>query len=308
MAVKKKRLKNYFKIYGEIYENPSISWSQIRENTGISRSSVYRYLKEMYSNSIMQGPSIFVKPAENYLLCASFCVFRNPCKTYKRLGELPNILFRSLNCGEWNITLTSDRALNFSVLKNFRTCIFQDAKSVTYLPRVTSLNWNQSMERIYTELSPPKEKTSLYEEMPPIPWGVKEWKLFHAFKKNTRVQTLKVVKKCHLRYETFQKWFSELPQVAHIYPAFYPEGIYNYFSSDFLFQSDYHHQLSTILGLLPSTSIFFSVGDYLFARLFVLNKKEEEDLFSLIFMLKEKSYITGFHFAKSLYNSEEVFH
>jgi len=51
--------------------------------------------------------------------------------------------------------------------------------------------------------------------------------------------------------------------------------------SDSLFDSVYQKQLTDILGMLLCTSMFFSVGEYLFARLSVVNKKEKDDFFLL---------------------------
>jgi hypothetical protein len=63
---------------------------------------------------------------------------------------------------------------------------------------------------------------------------------------------------------------------------------------DFLFKSEYQEQLSTILGMLPSTSLFFSAGDHLFVRLSVPSEREK-DLAPLISELKEKGYFSEYH-------------
>ncbi|KYK29218.1 MAG: hypothetical protein AYK19_20040 [Theionarchaea archaeon DG-70-1] len=249
----------------------------------------------------MKGPQIFVKPAQNYHLYASFCQFEDPYAAYKGLKELPHILYRSWNCGEWNITLISDTLMNFSVLKGFKECIHQDVKSVTSLSKVTTLDWDNSMEKIQLMISTPRKKTTLYEEIPTDPWNNQEWKLYNEFKDNTRVQAFPILRKHKIRYETVEKWISELPQYTSIYTGFYPQGVKNYFASDFLFQSDFHSQLTNVLGLLPSTSVFFSVDHYLLARLFVLTKSEENDLISLIHQLKEKGYFTQFRYARALF-------
>jgi hypothetical protein len=54
--------------------------------------------------------------------------------------------------------------------------------------------------------------------------------------------------------------------------AFYPHGVDQYFLVDFLFHTHYHTQLANILGMLPATSVFFSVGNHLFARVSFLDK------------------------------------
>ncbi|MBU7046179.1 MAG: hypothetical protein HXS54_07040, partial [Theionarchaea archaeon] len=64
---------------------------------------------------------------------------------------------------------------------------------------------------------------------------------------------------------------------------------------DFLFRTEYQKQLADILGMLPSTSLFFSVGPYLMARLSLLSKNEKDELFSFIYSLGEEGYFTDFH-------------
>ncbi|KYK37629.1 MAG: hypothetical protein AYK19_00055 [Theionarchaea archaeon DG-70-1] len=301
IKVTNKLLRKFFKIYTQVYQTPFMSQNQIARNTGIPRSSVSRYLEEMYEHSIMKGPQIFVKPAQNYHLYASFCQFKDPYIAYKGLKRLPHVLYRSWNCGKWNITLISDTLMNLPLLKGFQTCIHQGAKSATYLPKVTMLDWDKSMKKIQQMISTPKKKTTLYEEIPINPWDEQEWILYSKFKDNTRVQAFPILRKHKIRYETVEKWFSELPQYTNIHASFYPQGVLNYFASDFLFQSDFHRQLTNVLGLLPSTSVFFSVGQYLLARLFVLTKCEENDLISLIHQLKEKGYFTQFRYARALF-------
>ncbi|MBU7028080.1 MAG: winged helix-turn-helix domain-containing protein [Theionarchaea archaeon] len=301
MKVTDKLLRRFFEIYTQLYENPFMSQNQIARNTGIPRGSISRYLEEMYERSIMKGPQIFVKPAQNYHLYASFCQFEDPYAAYKGLKELPHVVYRSWNCGEWNITLIIDTLMNFSVLKGFKECIHQGVKSVTYLPKVTTLDWDKSLKKIQQMISTPKEKTTFYEEIPINQWNNQEWILYNEFKDNTRVQAFPILKKYKIRYETVEKWISEIPQYASIHTGFYPQGASNYFASDFLFQSDFHSQLTNVLGSLPSTSVFFSVGQYLLARLCVLTKSEENDLISLIYQLKEKGYFSQFRYARALF-------
>ena len=288
----KKRLPKYHKIYEQIFENPSVPLYQITKNTGISRSTVSRYVIEMYELSIIKGPMIFVKPAQNYHQYAAFLDFEHSLPTYKRFKGFPNVMHRSLSSGNWNILLICEKFMNFSMLKGFRHCIYQGTKGVTHLSRVTSLDWDNSMKKMWSALSPPREKSTLYEEIPFIPWKREEWALYYRFRHNIRAQVMPILKECRVRFERYQKWVTELPHVANIHAAFYPHGLDNYFILDFLFQSEYHKQLADILGMLPSTSIFFSTGEYLLARVSLLNKKEKDDLFSLIFQLEAEGYFT----------------
>jgi DNA-binding transcriptional regulator LsrR (DeoR family) len=44
-----------------VYENPGIPQYEIAQHTRIPRSSVSRYLAEMYALSVLKGPMIFMK-------------------------------------------------------------------------------------------------------------------------------------------------------------------------------------------------------------------------------------------------------
>jgi len=299
-----KKIKDYHKIYEQVYENPSIPLYQITKNTGISRSKASRYLQEMYKMSILKGPLIFVKPAENYKLHAAFLEFEHPVPTYQGFNGFPNVVHRNLSLGNWNILLICEKSMDFSVLKGFNQRIHQGAKSVTCLSKVTSVDWDQSIKRMYKGISPPKQKSTLYEEIPYIPWNNQEWILYHKLRHNTRSRVMPVLRECKIRFVQYQKWLSDLPQFVNIQPAFYPSGLENYFIIDFLFQSCYHKELTHILGMLPSTSVFFSAGEYLLTRVSLLTKIQENELVSLIFHLGEKGYYKTFHLARVVSTSE----
>ena len=60
------RRKGHYQIYEQIYESPVQSISDISQNTGISRNTVAKYLQEMYTNGILVGPYIEMKPAKTH--------------------------------------------------------------------------------------------------------------------------------------------------------------------------------------------------------------------------------------------------
>lgn len=297
----KEKLQKYHEIYEQIYENPYIRHHGIAENTEIRRSTVSRYLLRMHKLSIMQGPTICVKPAENYHEYARFLLFDTPRLAYNWFKGFPCVISRSLNCGSWDLLLICEKLLDFSVLKGFKKYIYQGVKSVTYIPRVTSLDWDHSIESMYNALSQSKKKSVLYEEVPGIPWDTKGWTLYHRFKSNVRVKSVSVLKECGIPFGYYQEWVSSLPEVTCIKPGFFPLGVHNYLVSDFLFESVYHKQVADILGMLPSTSIFFSVGDYLFMRLSMTNKKEKDDLLSFVFHLGEEGFFSSFYYAAMVF-------
>jgi len=139
----------------------------------------------------------------------------------------------------------------------------------------------------------PEKKSTVYQEVSCIFWDEKEWKLYFTLWGNIKMQTMPVLREHHISFEKYQKWISQLTDITFIKPLFYPFGVDSYFMIDFLFESVYHRQLASIFGMLPSTSVFFSVGNNFFARLCVLNKKEYNELLSFIHVLGKTGYFTA---------------
>jgi len=288
-----KKLFRYYKIYEQIYENPFISASEIAQKTKIARSTVSKDLTEMYNN-FMVGPAICLKPAQNYHLYTALLKVKNPLLAYWCFRRFPKVVYRSLASGSWNLLLISEKCIDFSFLKGFKEYIYYGVKGVTFLSKVETVDWNKSLERMYDMLDTPAKKSFLYKEVPLLPWGKEEWRLYHTFRHNVRVQVTPLLKVLGIRYEQYRKWLSSLSGVAEIQVSFYPHGVNNYFAFDFLFKSTSHKQLVDILGQLPSTCFFSSVGEYLLARLSVMNRKEKDDLLTFIFELGKKGFFTDF--------------
>jgi len=299
-----KKLSRYHKVYEQLYEYPLISTLKIGENTEIPRSTVSAYILQMYELSILKGPLIFLKPAKDYHEYVHFLTFENPLFTYQYLKDFPHVISRSLTSGGWNVLLICEKMMDFSILKGFKQCLLKEAKGATHLSKVTSLDWEESLKRMRSMMHFPEEKSFLYEEIPTISWRPEEWTLYNRLKYNVRTKKKNILKKCQIRYELYQNWIPGLSQFANIQAAFYPHGTESYLFLDFLFRSEYQKQLADILGQLPSTSVFFSVGDYLFARLSVLNILEVKLLFSFIFELQKKGFLTDFHQAAVSSTSE----
>jgi DNA-binding Lrp family transcriptional regulator len=296
----RKKLPKYHKIYHELYKNPFIHHKSIAERTKISRSGVSRHIKEMYESLILKGPVISLNPAHNYHQYAVFLQFEDPLSTYQRFEGFPHVISKRLHSGKWNISLICDRLLDFSALNGFEQYVALGVKGVTLYSQVTSLDWDLSMKRMEALLSSPQKKSFLYKEVPLLPWNEKEWVLYHKFQPNIRAKAMPILRNCKTRFEHYQKWISNLPEVAVIQPGFYPHGVDNYLEIDFLCESEYQKQVADILGLLPSTSVFFSVREYLLARLFVTSTKQVADLHLFMHHLEKNGFLTEFYHANVL--------
>ena len=80
---KYERMVNYHKIYSCVYDFPTMSVYDIALHTGLSRNTVIRYLKEMYTNGMIRGPHIRMKPALNYTEYVYLLNFQDPYKVFR---------------------------------------------------------------------------------------------------------------------------------------------------------------------------------------------------------------------------------
>ena len=165
-------LDRYFQIYEQIYDNPFISIREIAQNTEIARTIISRDLTKMNSN-FMYGPIICLNPVQNHYQYAHFLRVDSPLSAYQHCKEVPTVVYTCLALGSWNLFLVSRKDIDFSFLKGFKEYIVRGVKRGTYLSKVKTVDWNESLEKMYSMLETPKEKSYLYEEVPSILWGRK---------------------------------------------------------------------------------------------------------------------------------------
>jgi hypothetical protein len=279
-----------YTLYQLIYEDPLISCASLAEKMGMTKRKVQKYLKEMYQKSIVKGPRLSVKPAQNYHEYAYFVNVDNPLNVYK---GLKGIVYGNISCGSWNLLIITDRKIDISSLPGFKECILEGRKSATHASKVVVQDFEESLKRIEAyklrEEAHELEKT-LYEEISLNTWDTEEWTLYRTFKDNIRADTTQKLRECSVSHVKYKTWISSLDQFALIQLSFYPEGLENYHSVDFLFESVYHQHIKDILGLLPSTSLSFSVNDSIFVRLFFLSKIQETSVLALIDEMNYRSY------------------
>lgn len=299
----REKLEKYFKIYEQIYENPFVSALEIAENTGIARDTVVRYLDEM--SSVMYGPAICLNPARNHHEYAYFLEVKHPLFVFEHIKEFPSVSSATVNFGNWNMSFISEHCIDVEKVKGYEKCMFRAIKGVTVASRVTTLDWDEAMKKMRS-MHCPQEKSFLNEKVSLVPWQEWEWALYHKCKHNVRAPVTDVLEELQISQRWYRRWVSSLNNAGTIQVAFYPLQVNKYLSYDFLFTSDHQKPLVDILGLLPSTSVFFSVGEYLLARLSFVNKREMHDLFDFVRTLKQKGFCTDFFHATVVKSKEWI--
>lgn len=260
-----KKRKDYYRIYEQIFGNPTISIYGLAQNTGLARNTVAEYLQEMYSQEILIGPYLKMNPARNYKEYVYLMDFENPLSTFQGLKEFPHILHCSLSFGDWNIMVTTDRNLDFSKLVGFQSIVFWGVKGFTHTPKAEYTTWGESFKKIHEKI---KEFTPIQREIRErtltyLHWGNDEWKLYHAFKSNLRQKITPTLRRIKLRYENYSKWMKTLDTHCTIQAEFYPEGYKTYMGYCFLFSCGDRSAVRSLFSLFPTSSVITEVGDHL---------------------------------------------
>jgi len=178
----KERMKNYYKIFEQIYGDPVMSLYDIAANTELSRNTVSKYLREMYAKSIIRGPSLRLKPTQTYREYVYLLNFSDPWKVFRGLKGFPHVVYHGLTFGDWNTMVITNRLLDLSKLVGFEAVVHQGVRYYSYTPKVGYTSWDESFANVYEQLEwfTPVETEYKDRRLTSLDWSEDEWKLFCA--------------------------------------------------------------------------------------------------------------------------------
>lgn len=301
------RRMNYFKIFEQIFETPTMSIYDISQKALLSRNTVSKYLKEMYARGILVGPQLRMRPAPNYREYFYLMNFRNPFQVFEGLKRFPHVLYHVMTFGEWNIMVVTNRPLDFSKLVGFETMVNQGVRGCSYTPKAKYMTWDESFKESYQKVTRFTEVRSEYKDRrlaPPLDWEEDEWRLFHAFKYNIRKKVTPTLRKIKVRYEPYSRWITTLEEHSTIHVGFYPEGYRNYMTYCFLFSSDHEQSVKSLFSSFPTTPFVVEVGNHLMVFANMISSEITRNLFCTIYDMKRKEMIKGFKQAVAVFHCQ----
>jgi hypothetical protein len=296
------RIVDYHKIYSQIYNSPAMSFFDIAVNTGLSRNTVAKYLKEMYTKGMLLGPHIRMKPAPNYTEYVYLMNFQDPYKVFRGLRTFPHVLYHAVTSGDWNTMVITDRLLDFSSLVGFQSLVNRGPRGYSYTPHAGCISWNESFRNMYSHIEPFTPLPEYEARTPPLNWGSDEWKLFHTFKYNMRKKVTATRQKINVRYETYSEWMNTLQDHCTIHTGFYPEGYHNYLSHCFLFHTDHIQSVQSLFSFLPTTPFIIELSSQLLILVNLISPDVTRNLFCTIYDMKTNHIIREFSHAVTLFH------
>jgi len=171
-------------------------------------------------------------------------------------------------------------------------------KGDTYTPRVRYSLWDESWRKIRENLVQfvPGTPECRNERLPSLNWGSNEWKLFSAFRANTRKKIVPVLHRINVQYRTYKRWIETLRNHCTIHTEFYPLGYENYTSYCLLLDSNFRSSVITLFSLFPTTPVIMKVGER--SLVFVkIPSHATGNLISMINGMKEKGMIRNVKYA-----------
>ena len=298
----KTRLKGYYKIYEQIYTNPTIPTKNIGPNIRISRNTVIKYIKEMYRDHILVGPYLQVNPSPHYKQYVYLMDFTDPWKAFCGLKEFPHVVYHAITSGDWNTLVITDRLLDVTKMAGFKKVVTQGVRYCSYTPKVELKTWDETFQEVYKKLSQFKRRPEdKIREVTPSTWQEPEWKLYHVFK-HIRKPVTPVLQKIGVRYEPYMKWKSDLYTHCTVHTGFYPGGYESYLDYCFLFSTDYEESAKSVFSLFPTTPFFMEVDKQLLAFIQVNTPEVQRNLLCLIHNMQKLGMIKHFKQASILFH------
>jgi DNA-binding Lrp family transcriptional regulator len=301
--VKKNRtILQYIDIANALREDPFISISDISSHINLSRNTISRCLKKMYAEKILTGPQLSVKPHRNYTPYIYLLQVSSPYEIFQELKAFPHVKNLAISLGEWNISMLTDRMMDFSALRGFQKVIFAGKRYDVYSPSIRFTTWEQSFKEVKRELegctlASEKRNTGMSSE---LPWGEQEWELYRAMRLNVRQDISPVLQEHTITYETFHRWKKSLLDHCTVHTGFYPEGLDSYMDFYILFRTDFTQAIKELFSLFPTTPFIADLADHILAVVRIPFDMRG-DLGSLIDSMREKGIVVDVHYAVGLF-------
>ncbi|MBU7022487.1 MAG: hypothetical protein HXS41_15675 [Theionarchaea archaeon] len=247
------RLEIYHSIYEQIYNEGQIPIWKIAQNTGLPRSTISRYLTEMYGQKILVGPYLSMRAAPNYREYVYLANFHNPQKKFPGLSHFPSVVECALTFGDWNTFLVTSQPLDIPRMHGFQELILMEQKCSTITPKTEFTTWDAAFSKAYEVMSAKLQGNLKRELAPRLDWSEDQWKMYNGFSSNLREMATPTLKESGIRYESYQAWKEKLETHCTIHTEFYPESHDQYNRHCFLVKSSCECQVLEMASCLPAT-------------------------------------------------------
>ena len=303
--ISEKKLRKYYKIFEQVYEEPLITYGDIGENTNITRNTATKYLKYIYEHQILVGPQMCMRPAVNYAEYVYLMDFRYPFVTVNNVKRFKHVLYAAVAMGGWNCTVITDKPMDFSEVVGFKRMVLTKKKRLVHTPKPVFSTWKNSFRNVceYIDAFAPKGAHCNDYLDSVIPWGKDEWRLYYAFKSCIRKKLMPTLGEIGVRYERYKKWKKGIWDFCTFHTRFYPDGYEEYLNYCFLLDTDYKESVIQLFSLFPTTPFAMQVGNHLLVLVAVNKSDVIRNLLCTVHDMKVKEMVNKWRYVVVLSDS-----
>jgi len=258
--------KKYRMIYEMICEDLRISYGSIAETLQLDWKTAWERTREAFDEQYILGPQLRRRSYRNTKEYVYFFRSKNSVESFLKYVKNMDVVYHATMFGFSDMWIVSKKKIEIE-----EDILIEGFCSDYHVSFPPDRLWGAAIDVIQekverfdpTAYSPQGIiKTHFDEE---IEWDEKDELLFRYFKYNMRKPLGPLIGGKQISKDKIYKFLARLPETCTVATAFCPDTLTAYDPCLLMFETDYEDFIIELFSELPSTSIFFKVGDKLFA-------------------------------------------
>ena len=282
-----------YQVYSFRYDDPWITNKKIAQSVDRPISTVIRYAEQARSERILSSPGLW---PNFHFRNAALLLFEDKWSAFNELREYAGVYYMSVFQGDWDIMIIHDNPIDFSQIPGYKGKILEGVRGRVFTQKVKYTSWEKSFVEIENLLEHKKLEESCcrnsieYEE-----WDVEDWKLFEYFRFNVRKKFSDLRKVYPISWRKYGEWKQNLVRYCTMLLFYFPEGRLSYDCLTLSFRTGYERFIVQLFSLLPATSVFYTIDNYLFANIFVpWDSQPQMKVYDIISRLIKQNIVTNY--------------
>ncbi len=286
--------------------NPRITYKSISNKLNVHEKTASRIMNTMFEQGIITNPQVRIRSYANVREYIYFMDVENKLKVYHDFKKEKSVLYTGVLIGSPNIWVVSDRPLKIE------NPVYEGIRSDYCVAEPSRMEWNKSIarmrqvvEQVPLQLSESPLRFHLDEE---LSWDYEDDILYREFKYDLRKFYKPLMRKYRISSRKIQTWLKRLTETCTVFTRYFPDGINLYDPYLFFIRTEYEKALVDLFGLLPTSTLYFKVGDVLIIEPYLRsdylrgNYYHRTQIPSMLEVLKEKGYITDYNYVLEEYS------
>ncbi len=264
------RMTQYRNLYDCLFRSSFASKHSLSELLGMTTRTITKRLQEARSLQIIVGPETRKTSYANTLEYVTVFNAEDPDLTYWRNCEDPRVIYNAKMSGFCNSLMISGAKSNVN-----GEVKLQGPRSDYYMPLTPDRSWEHSLQIMREKISNFDPDTYTPRELignhwrETVKWDDTDETLYRYFKYNLRKEVGPIVKEKHIPRSTVYNWLKTLDKRCTIRTSYYPEGLQEYDTYFYIFDTEYEDFIVELFSELPASPSFFKVADSLLLTAYI---------------------------------------